>query len=41
MLNASPSPVTTHTDRSGRVVARPVAIAGARPWMECIPNVSR
>ena len=34
---ASPSPVTTHTDRSARVVASPVAIAGARPWMECMP----
>ena len=34
---ASPSPVTTHTDRSGRVTARPVAIAGARPWIECMP----
>src|ERR671939_171865 len=29
--SASPSPVTTHTERSGRVAARPVAIAGARP----------
>jgi hypothetical protein len=37
---ASPSPVTTHTDRSGRDVDRPVAIAGARPWIECIPYVS-
>src|SRR6185436_9094548 len=27
---ASPSPVTTHTERSGRVTARPVAIAEAR-----------
>ena len=34
---ASPSPVTTHTDWSGRAVARPVAMAGARPWIECIP----
>jgi len=33
----SPSPVTTHTDSSGRVALRPVAMAGARPWMECIP----
>ncbi len=37
MDRASPSPVTTHTDRSPRLVARPVAIAGARPWIECIP----
>ena len=37
MDSASPSPVITHTDRSGRVTASPVAIAGARPWMECIP----
>ena len=35
--SASPSPVTTHTDRSAREVARPVAIAGARPWIECMP----
>ena len=35
--SASPSPVTTQTERSGRVVASPVAIAGARPWIECIP----
>src|SRR5881296_336296 len=28
--SASPSPVTTHTDRSGRDTDRPVAIAGAR-----------
>jgi hypothetical protein len=21
----------------GRLVARPVAIAGARPWIECMP----
>jgi hypothetical protein len=35
--SASPSPVITHTDRSGRVQARPVAMAGARPWIECIP----
>ena len=34
---ASPSPVITQTSRSGRVMARPVAIAGARPWMECMP----
>ena len=37
--SASPSPVTTQTDRSGRDVARPVAIAGARPWIECSPYV--
>ena len=37
MDNASPSPEITQTSRSGRVVARPVAMAGARPWMECIP----
>ena len=37
MDSASPSPVTTHTDRSGRVVASPVAIDGARPWIECMP----
>jgi hypothetical protein len=36
---ASPSPVTTNTVRSGRETARPVAIAGARPWIECIPYV--
>ncbi len=35
--SASPSPVITHTDRSGRVEASPVAIAGARPWIECMP----
>ena len=34
---ASPSPVTTQTDRSRRLVASPVAIAGARPWIECMP----
>ena len=39
MDSASPSPVTTQTDRSGREAARPVAIAGARPWIECIPYV--
>ncbi len=38
--SASPSPVTTHTLRSGRDVDSPVAIAGARPWIECIPYVS-
>ncbi len=35
--SASPSPDTTHTWRSGRAMASPVAIAGARPWIECIP----
>jgi hypothetical protein len=37
MESASPSPVITQTLRSGRLVARPVAIAGARPWIECRP----
>ncbi len=35
--SASPSPVTTQTERSSRAVAMPVAIAGARPWIECMP----
>jgi hypothetical protein len=35
--SASPSPVTTQTDRSGLDADKPVAIAGARPWIECIP----
>ena len=39
MESASPSPVTTQTDRSGRDAASPVAIAGARPWIKCIPYV--
>lgn len=39
MDSASPSPVTTHTLRSRRLAASPVAIAGARPWMECMPYV--
>ncbi len=39
--SASPSPVTTHTLRSGRDTASPVAIAGARPWIECMPYVDR
>ncbi len=39
MDSASPSPVTTQMDRSGRVAASPVAIAGARPWIECMPYV--
>ena len=29
----SPSPPMTHTSRSGRASATPVATAGARPWM--------
>ncbi len=33
----SPSPVITHTSRSGRATATPVAMAGARPWIECMP----
>jgi len=37
MDSASPSPVTTHTDSFGFAVATPVAMAGARPWMPCIP----
>ena len=37
MDSESPSPVMTQTDRSGREEASPVAMAGARPWMECIP----
>ena len=40
MDSASPSPVTTQTDRSCREAASPVAMAGARPWIECIPKVS-
>jgi hypothetical protein len=40
MDRASPSPVTTHTLKSRLDVASPVAIAGARPWMECMPYVS-
>ena len=31
--SASPSPVTTQTERSGRASRSPVAIAGARPWI--------
>ena len=31
--SASPSPVAIQTSRSGRVTLRPVATAGARPWM--------
>ncbi len=33
----SPSPVITNTFRSGRDALMPVAIAGARPWMEWNP----
>jgi len=39
MERASPSPVITHTLNSGRAVAIPLAMAGARPWIECIPYV--
>src|SRR4029078_9231904 len=38
--SASPSPVTTQTDRSRRDVASPVEIAGARPWVEWIPEAA-
>ena len=31
------APPTTHTDSSGLAMATPVAMAGARPWMACIP----
>ncbi len=37
MESASPSPVITQTDRSCRDAASPDAIAGARPWIECMP----
>lgn len=37
MDSASPSPVITHTLRSGLLAASPVAMAGARPWMEWKP----
>ena len=40
IASASPSPVMTHTESSGRASLSPVAIAGARPWMLCIPYVS-
>ena len=40
MLSASPSPVTTQIERSSRAAASPVASAGPRPWMPCIPYVS-
>ena len=35
--SASPSPVTTQTDRSSRARASPVAMVGARPWIEWNP----
>ena len=35
--SASPSPVTTQTDRSSRASASPVAMVGARPWIEWNP----
>ncbi len=35
----SPSPVTTKTFRSGRATLRPVAMAGARPWIVWKPYV--
>ena len=38
--SASPSPVTTQIERSGRVSFSPVAIAGARPWIVWKPYVS-
>ncbi len=37
MLKASPSPVMTHTESSGFAALMPVAIAGARPWIEWKP----
>jgi hypothetical protein len=37
MERASPSPVMTHTLRSGLAALMPVAIAGARPWIEWNP----
>ena len=40
MLSPSPSPVTSHTSSSGLASFTPVANAGARPWMVCIPYVS-
>jgi len=40
MASASPSPVAIHTSSSGRASFRPVAIAGARPWMVWKPKVS-
>ncbi len=35
----SPSPVTTKIFSSGRATRRPVAIAGARPWIVWKPYV--
>ena len=35
----SPSPVTTQTLSSGRATLRPVANAGARPWIVWKPYV--
>ena len=35
----SPSPVTTQTESSGRLALMPVANAGARPWIVCMPYV--
>jgi hypothetical protein len=35
----SPSPVMTKTLRSGREMLMPLAIAGARPWIEWKPYV--
>src|SRR3990172_8381335 len=40
MASASPSPVTTHTDNSGRAIFKPVAMAGARPRGRCVPSAS-
>jgi hypothetical protein len=37
MDSPSPSPVITQTESSGRQALMPVANAGARPWMVCIP----
>ena len=39
MLKPSPSPVTIHTDSSGRAIFSPDAKPGARPWIECMPYV--
>jgi hypothetical protein len=39
MESASPSPVTTHTISSGRASLSPVAMVGARPWIEWNPYV--
>ena len=39
--SASPSPLTTHTERSGRETASPLAIGAARPWIECMPYAFR